>query len=405
MLCIFILSIFQTFRAKEHEVGSVHISENDQSMQFSEKTDSLQHRLFRMTNVEKELNSSVVKYRLFRMTNVEKELNSSVVQENVKNQCAGYTKPLEKLQQWSSQQRPVYTNVILIVVAFKTEFEDIFKLHDLMYRHTFPKMVFCGPTKKSTLDYTFPFVFFRQHTYDAELFYTCVDEVMTVYPDADGYLLISDDVLFFHWNTEFSKESLAKIWFREDTEPAIYDLTTNCHSEWKLKSPSNCKKASWTPITKEQVRNGAITALSQLRDSNLPVLSNCFKTLAVKNGGEFRINYQWRIADIFYIPATVTKEFQLISRVFARNSLIHALAIPTISKCLEDKTGFYPLPGINDLKSRPALGKSPWIIIDAAINSHMTHVHPYKLSSVQSNSKLELRKYFCDSLLPMFLSH
>ena len=117
-------------------------------MQFSEKTDSLQHRLFRMTNVEKELNSSLVKYRLFRMTNVEKELNSSVVQENVQNQCAGYTKPLEKLQQWSSQQRPVYANVILIVVAFKTEFEDIFKLHDLMYRHTFPKMVFCGPTKK-----------------------------------------------------------------------------------------------------------------------------------------------------------------------------------------------------------------------------------------------------------------
>ena len=376
--------LFQIFSIQDHEAGSIST--------FGEEN-------FRKIHIDQP------KPEMLILTNVEKKYNFNEVKENIEKRCPGHNEPLKALNQLQPDQIGIHSNVVLIVVAFKTEFEDVFNYHELLYRHTFPKMVYCGPQKKSSLDKTFSFVYFRPHTNDAELFYTCVDEVMDVYPYADGYLLISDDVLFFHWNTIFSNESLHKIWYRKEIGAATYDLETGCHSEWKLKSVSNCRKASWTPITLPKVRNGAKNALLQMKSSNVPVLNKCSKTLSGKNGGYFRVNYQWRIADTFYIPATIAKEFQLISRVFARNSLIHALAIPTITRCLEDRTGFYPMPGVNDLKSRSALGKTPWTVINSALKANMTHIHPYKLSSVVNNSKKELRNYFCDSLLPLFLSH
>ena len=72
------------------------------------------------------------------------------------------------------------------------------------------------------MDYTVPSIFFRQLTFDVQLVYTCVDEVMNVYPDA---VRLSADitrctVVFvpLRSTTEFFKESLATIWFRQDTD-------------------------------------------------------------------------------------------------------------------------------------------------------------------------------------------
>ena len=161
---------------------------------------------------------------MFKLTNVERCYNSSEVKKSIKKQCPGHNKPLKALNEIQSDQIGTHSNVILIIVAFKTELEDVFRYHELLYRHTFPKMVYCGPQKKSTLDSTFSFVFFRPHTHDAELFYTCVDEVIDVYPIADGYLLISDDLLFFHWNTDFPDDSLNKVWYCKEVEAATYDL-------------------------------------------------------------------------------------------------------------------------------------------------------------------------------------
>ena len=240
---------------------------------------------------------------------------------------------------------------------------------------------------------------------------------MDVYSDVDGYLLIADDALFFHWNVDFSR-NLDKIWYRKHTKtidsiPVTYDLKTRCHNEWGMKTLANCQKAQWPPIRSEQVQKSALKAMDQMKQSNVPVLNECYDILARKNGGEYRINYEYRIADVFYIPAKVKREFQFLSRVFARNSLAHALFLPTISQCLVEYSGLYLLPGLNDQKSRSDLGTAPWDVIHKVLKLNLTHVHPYKMSSVLSNKrnrffsnkKNKHKDYFCDELIPLFYSH
>ena len=196
-------------------------------------------------------------------------------------------------------------------------------------------MVFCGPTKKAYLGSFYPFVYFTEVTRDKELFYMCVNNAMNQYnhSNIEGYLLLSDDLLFFPWNVYFSKETLRKPWIKK-ARLNIYDLTTNCHTEGGLKSPTNCNKSFWPPLRPQRPeRQLAKKALIEMRDSNNTVLSNCFKHLTEKNGGPFRVNYQWYMGDMFYMPQTIMNEYLIISEVFIRNNLIHALAIPTITKC------------------------------------------------------------------------
>ncbi len=353
------------------------------------------------------MKSTAMPYK-FKQTNVKYEFNYPKMQKRIMKACPGKKKPLDalkKMKENSPKDNAKHDNIVLIIASFHVQYQDVFQLHELLYRATFPKIIYCGHQKKPTLSREFSFVFFRDVTADHELFYTCVTEAMEVYSKADGYLLISDDALFFHWNVNFS--NVHKVWYRKATDSvmATYDLNTHCHSEWSLEELSNCKKPEWTPITRKHVQKNALRAMYELKQSNVPVLNECFDILGRKNGGTFRINYQWRIADVFYIPSIVRREFQLLSRVFARNSLIHALAFPTIAQCLSEYSGTYLLPGLNDLKSRAELGRAPWNIIRKVLKSNQTHVHPYKMSSVLSDSSNGYKDYFCDELIPLFYSH
>ncbi len=344
----------------------------------------------------------------FVQTKVKHEFDHMRMQKRIMNACPGKKKPLDalkKMKENSLKDNARHDDIVLIIVCFQVKYEDVFQLHEILYRKTFPKIIYCGHQKKSTLSRDFSFVFFRDVTSDHELFYTCVDEAMQVYSKANGYLLISDDALFFHWNVNFS--NVHKVWYRKPTDSvmATYDLNTLCHSEWGLEKLTNCRKSEWTPITRAHIRKSALQAMTELKQSNVPVLNECFDILSRKNGGPFRINYQWRIADVFYVPSIVRREFQLLSRVFARNSLIHALAFPTIAQCLTEYSGVYLLPGLNDVKSRPELDKAPWNIIRKVLKSNQTHVHPYKMSSLLSRTSSKHKDYFCDELIPLFYSH
>ena len=301
----------------------------------------------------------------------------------------------------------VYDNILVIITSLYEDYQDVFRIHNILYRRTFPKMVFCGPSKKASLDSSYPFVYFRDITTDKELFYMCVNDAMNKYSDSsiDGYLLLSDDLLFFPWNVDFSEQNLDKIWLKK-AELNVFDLTTNCHTEGRRKSPTNCAKPSWTPLKPHRhERHWAKTALTEMKESNNTVLTNCFKALTEKNGGPFRVNYDWYMGDMFYIPESIKIEYLIVSERFIKNNLIHALAVPTIAKCFEDTDGIYYLPGINDIKTRPLLKTNPEKIINSAIEQHKPFVHPYKFSGIISGKKPKAVDYFCNTLLPLFYSN
>ena len=285
-----------------------------------------------------------------------------------------------------------HENVLLIVTALYEDYQDVFLIHNILYRRQFPNIVFCGPSKKASLDSSYPFAYFREvdkNKKDKSLFYMCVNDAMIRYsdPSIEGYLLLSDDLLFFEWNVDFTKENLDKVWLKK-TRLNTYDLITNCHTEGGRKDTTNCAESSWTPfMSHREERNWAKMALTQMRDSNSSILTKCFDTLARKNGGQFRVNYDWYMGDMFYIPASAKYEYLLISEPFIRNNLIHAMAVPTIAKCIEDSHGIYYLPGVNDPATRPKLKTNPKSVINDAIRSRKPFVHPVKFSTLLTGKK------------------
>ena len=338
-------------------------------------------------------------YQSFNITKVTQDLHALCpTNQNINNLVMSYV---------TKDNPVVYDNILVIIAAFFEDYEDVFRIHNILYRKTFPKIVFCGPTKKPSLDKSYPFVYFRELTKTKELFYMCVNNAINMYNDSsiDGYLFLSDDMLFFHWNVNFSTEILNKIWLKE-AQLNIFDLRTNCHTEGGRKFPTNCAKPTWTPLQAHRSeRKNARNTLTQMKDSNETVLSNCFNTLTMKNGGPFRVNYDWFMGDMFYIPASITDEYLLISERFLENNLIHALAIPTIAKCFEDTHGINYLPGVNDLKSRPLLKRIPEDIINSAVKKHKPFVHPYKFSGIISGKKPRDIGFFCNTLLPLYYSN
>ena len=338
-------------------------------------------------------------YQSFNITKVTQDLHALCpTNQNINNLVMSYV---------MKDNPVVYDNILVIIAAFFKDYEDVSRIHNILYRKTFPKIVFCGPTKKPSLDDSYPFVYFRELTKTKELFYMCVNNAINGYNDSsiDGYLFLSDDLLFFHWNVNFSTEMLNKIWLKE-AQLNIFDLGTNCHTEGGMKFPTNCAKPTWTPLQAHRLeRKNARNTLTQMKDSNETVLSNCFNTLTMKNGGPFRINYDWFMGDMFYIPASITDEYLLISERFLENNLIHALAIPTIAKCFEDTHGIYYLPGVNDLKTRPLLKRIPEDIINSAVKKHKPFGHPYKFSGIISGKKPKDIGFFCNTLLPLYYSN
>ena len=302
-----------------------------------------------------------------------------------------------------------HENVLLIVTALYEDYQDVFRLHNILYRRKFPKIVFCGPTKKASLDSSYPFAYFSEvdkYKKDKSLFYMCVNDAMIRYsdPSIEGYLLLSDDLLFFEWNVDFTKDNLDKVWLKK-ARLNTYDLITNCHSEGGRKDTTNCAESSWTPFkSHREERNWAKKALKQMRDSNSSILTKCFDTLAQKNGGQFRVNYDWYMGDMFYIPASAKYDYLLISEPFIRNNLIHAMAVPTIAKCIEDSHGIYYLPGVNDPATRPMLKRNPKSVINDPISNRKPFVHPVKFFTLFTEKKSEFKQYFCDTLLPLFYS-
>ena len=343
-----------------------------------------------------------------QLQNVQQNFNVTKTIQELHTLCPTSQNIDDLVKSYVTKDNPVvYDNILVIIAALYEDYQDVFRIHNILYRRTFPKMVFCGPTKKPSLDDSYPFVYFRDVTKDKELFYMCVNDAMNRYkdPSIDGYLLLSDDLLFFHWNVNFSKEKLDKIWLKT-TQLNVFDLNTNCHTEGGKKSPTNCAKPSWTPLMAHRPeRKRAKNALTQMRDSSDTVLSNCFNTLTKKNGGPFRINYDWYMGDMFYIPASTTNEYLLVSESFIENDLIHALSVPTIAKCFEDTHGIYYLPGINEPETRPLLKMIPTKFINGAIKDHKPFVHPYKFSGIISGKKQTDVDYFCNTLFPMYYSH
>ena len=346
----------------------------------------------------------------YRFQNVHQTFNVTAAKEIIHEICPSKQNINAAIDLYASAEDVVsHENVLLIVTALYEDYQDVFKIHNILYRRNFPNIVFCGPTKKASLGSSYPFAYFRDFNKDWKdkwLSYMCVNDAMYKYnnPSIEGYLLLSDDLLFSEWNVNFTKENLNKVWLKK-ARLNTYDLITNCHSEGGRENTTNCAESSWTPfMSHREDRNWTKMTLRQMRDSSVPLLTKCFDTLAQKNGGQFRVNYDWYMGDMFYIPASAKYEYLVISEPFIRNNLIHAMAVPTIAKCLENSHGIYYLPGVNDPATRPMLKTNPISVINDAIKGRKPFVHPVKFSTLLTREKSEYRRYFCDTLLPLFYS-
>ena len=94
------------------------------------------------------------------------------MKERIKQACPGRQKPLDALKNMAENRlknNVIHENVVLIIVHNHVKYQDTIILHEILYRTTFPKIIYCGHEKKSTLNHEYPFVFFRDVTENQEV--------------------------------------------------------------------------------------------------------------------------------------------------------------------------------------------------------------------------------------------
>ena len=124
-----------------------------------------------------------------------------------------------------------------------------------------------------------------------------------------------------------------------------------------------------------------LAALHTMSTSTSSNVRDCHKTLA-QHYGPFRLPWQWRVADTFYVPASAKQQFYDISQHLANYDTLHALAISVISVCMCSTSGVHRIAGFNGEPERHQLSIAPEKVLHKALKRTMTHIHPTKVSSV-----------------------
>ena len=231
---------------------------------------------------------------------------------------------------------------ILLVVAFVEFFYDSIPLLERLYRHRFPNMVYCGPTKPpDELEYKI-IVVSMLHGVTA---YECLSTAIRTQPQFSGYLFIRSDLFLNFWSIanfnrsriwESSGQLGNQVMFEQPRESWIWWYTP-----WGLKA---CEEAYKDLIYLNDEQKRAIID-SKGQEQSLWDVENSLNAL-LWNGRGLNMCYRG-FSNLFYIPSQHAVAFEKLSAVFQKHQVYMEIAVPTMIKMLDLSEKAEKLSGVD----------------------------------------------------------
>ncbi len=306
-----------------------------------------------------------------------------------------------------SPQASYFDDIILIVTFNYAKYYDVIPLIELLYRRAFKNIIYCGRGLE-TPPFQVPFISIAK-TYDGHheggALYECVNKLVDLNLDVQGFLTIGDDTLLYYWNLQ--NLSRNHVWV-ETPGYHIFDIKKKCWSDEGFAGHDKIfecdRNKAWSMWTYYYSNTkAAIYALAQTKHG---VFRRCYSNLKFRNKGNYRINFKGTVGDAYYIPKRVSKEFSQVSRFMEMYSVYLEIVIPTVVQCIEGRENVILLPGKNIYppQERKYLEDDPRRIFEIASPDNSVFQHPTKLYAVaEGNTKH--RHFFCNHLLPLFWKH
>ena len=278
---------------------------------------------------------------------------------------------------------------------FNNPHYNVIPLLEIIYRRRFPNIVYCGSNHKDiehirqkwrikfiviTLD--------KPEVVPGEFMnLRCMQLAMELMPDAEGYLMVHDDVVLNYWHLEAWNRT--KIWLTNDGAIADLDTGRMCNSE------GTCQPGivGWIYIDRfKKPTLKALKSLSSIQASQ--VERKCIHNVMKEAGGINRIFYSQ--ADIYYVPGRLRKAFATIGRSFSK--VFFEIALPTILRCMGPVKERQILPFGHDIP-----GKRDENYKQYHNFLSKPYFHRYKLGKMFGNPNRT--KYFCENFLTEVALH
>ncbi|ESO85049.1 hypothetical protein LOTGIDRAFT_235922 [Lottia gigantea] len=232
------------------------------------------------------------------------------------------------------------SNILLVIVFNREGYYNIVEHLEKLYRPVFNNILYCGTNIKDfqdsarSLEYPVSFIEMLDNFYVGQQGYQCIQNAIRMNYDVDGYLHLSDDVLFNVWNLANLPKD--KFWFQHQVKTADLEQETVVDI-WRNKS--------WWPWESSFGRHRLIESFKTLRKlaKSDNTLKSFLNQLTWNSGSDQGFYYQ--ASDIFYVPKRLSQEFSYIISIFNTHGVYLEIAIPTTIYGLDRSKNVYKLQG------------------------------------------------------------
>ena len=277
----------------------------------------------------------------------------------------------------SNTKHKVHSDILLVITFnFPNWYYQAIPYLEMMHRHFFPNIVYCGDNQNEFLNATATLKknmsFIEAPMVRGELGYRCLPLAMDMGYNVSGFLVISDDIIL---NTlRIQNYDKTKFWIDEHGQ--YFNCTAGINS-WKW----------WNLNDKMAYRQVLSVFESIAKDS---ILTKYFHTLHI-NGEHGVDSCLFRSSDIVYVPKSVKKEVTYLLNLFLKHNVFLEIAVPMALYGVMDKRD------ILLFKSVCLWGEErsdPW----KYFLPEKIFLHPVKFSN-PSNRKPFCEKYLIDFYL------
>ena len=244
-----------------------------------------------------------------------------------------------------------FAGTVLVVVYNYALYSSAPLLRSL-YADAFPTIMLCGPETSDT------FLIQAVIAKKGFLFYKCMEHAINRHPDANGYLLIADDMVLNYWN--------------------LVPLDTN--KLWEgPRLPINPPLGDWHWWRSPYGRRQCELALAEIMENTANRTAQEYTENLIENGNNTSMPCHRGRSDIFYVPRRFAGAFRALSAVMHKHQVFVEIAVPTIFRMLDRKANFEAINGIY-IPSPNA--KYFWKLY----NKSLTFLHPFKLNADQRSA-------------------
>lgn len=207
---------------------------------------------------------------------------------------------------------------------------DSIPLLERLYRHRFPHIVYCGPTKPLEDPKYKMIVIPMLHGVTA---YECLSTAIRTQPQFTGYLFIRNDLFLNFWT--ISNFNRSRIWESSDQlgNQVMFEQPRDSwiwwYTPWGLKA---CEEAYKDLIYLNEGQKRAIIDSNGQEESSWDV-ENTLNAL-LWNGRGLNMCYRG-FSNLFYIPSEQAMAFEKLSAVFQKHQVYMEIAVPTMIKMLD----------------------------------------------------------------------